>query len=382
MPGTSPFYNVMDYGATGNGTTDDTAAINAAIAAAAPSSQPTGNTVFFPAGTYLVSSALTVPAGVILEGTGWNTPGSEANTFAGSWIFVDAGASFSPVTISGSGGSVRKLGFNVPNQSTSGGPASAGAMVLITANNALIEDVCLYNPYGGIYLNGGAQAVMRRIFGQPIQFGIKIDGSEDTNYIDSVHFWTYWQSSSSAVGQYQLANGTAIGLFRCDNPHISNVFALNYNVGLSLASSVTGIPHKVHLSNADFDSCVTGIHIYCPGTSSNFASLLMTNVTMQAPSGSGVPTGNGIWIQAGSAYTMVQATNVRVSNSSLDAIRVDAGNVNFYGENISLENWAGTYGFYISATASYAWLGVGFATTGGTGTPYYPSAQFHLAQHT
>ena len=94
-----------------------------------------------------------------------------------------------------------------------------------------------------------------RVFGQPIQFGIKIDNSKDTNYIDTVHFWVYWQDANTPESAYQLANGTAIGLFRCDNPLISNVFAYNYNVGLSLSNSPTGIPHKVHLVNADFDNC-------------------------------------------------------------------------------------------------------------------------------
>lgn len=45
--------NVKSYGATGDGTTNDTAAINAAITAAG-----TSGTVFFPKGTYLVTSTL------------------------------------------------------------------------------------------------------------------------------------------------------------------------------------------------------------------------------------------------------------------------------------------------------------------------------------
>jgi hypothetical protein len=380
MPGTSPFLNVADFGATGTGTTDDTAAIKAAIAAAATSSARAGNTVYFPAGAYLVSSALAIPAGVVLQGAGWDTPGSESSAFPGSWIFVEAGASFSPVTLSASGGSVRDLGFNVPNQSTTTGPASAEPMILITANNALVENVCLYNPYGGIFIDGGAQAAIRRIFGQPIQFGIKIDNSLDTNYIDSIHFWNYWQAANSPEGSYQLTNGTAIGLFRCDNPHITNVFAYNYNVGLSLCSSANGIPHKVHLVNADFDSCVTGIRIDAPGAPGNIASIQMTNVTIQAPSGAGVPAGNGISVEETAAFAMVQASGVRVSQSGKNAIEIDAGNVNFYGENIFLESWAGDFGFLISSTSSFAWLGVGFAFTAG-GTPFHPAGQFHLAQH-
>src|SRR5713226_10405647 len=52
---TTPPINVMDYGATGNGTTDDTAAINSAIAALQP-----GDTLSFPCGTYLTTSQLTI----------------------------------------------------------------------------------------------------------------------------------------------------------------------------------------------------------------------------------------------------------------------------------------------------------------------------------
>jgi hypothetical protein len=379
MAGTSPFYNVRDYGAVGDGKSDDTAAIVEAIAAAGPSSEPTGDTVFLPAGKYLVSSTITVPPGLTLLGAGWNTPGSQANVFAGSWVFVRAGADFSPVTIAGSGGSVRNLGFNVPDQSTAGPPAPAQPMIRVTGNNALVEHICLYNPYGGIYLDGGAQSVIRRIWGQPVQYGIMVDRSKDTNYIDFVHFWPYWQPRGTAPAAYQLANGTAIWLLRCDNPHISNVFAYNYNRGISLSSSPAGTPHKVHLQNADFDGCVTGVHIAAPGQAGYAATIQMTNVTIQSPSGEGIPTGNGLWVEASSSYAMVQACNMRIAHSGLDAIRIDADNVMFYGENISLENWYGKEGFYISQSSSLAFLGVGFACTPG-GRPYAPRSQFRLAR--
>ncbi|KAL1840887.1 hypothetical protein VTJ49DRAFT_7629 [Mycothermus thermophilus] len=58
------FRNVKDYGARGDGVTDDTAAINAAINAGNPcnqgcaSSTTTPAVVYFPAGTYLISSSI------------------------------------------------------------------------------------------------------------------------------------------------------------------------------------------------------------------------------------------------------------------------------------------------------------------------------------
>jgi hypothetical protein len=155
------------------------------------------------------------------------------------------------------------------------------------------------------------------------------------------------------------------------------VFAFNYNKGLSLSSSSTGIPHKVHLMNADFDRCVTGIHIGAPGAPGSAATIQMVNVTIQSPTGPGVPAGNGIWVEAAAAYAMVQASNVRVSNSGLNAVRIDADNVMFFGENVSLENWRGNGGFYIASRSSFAHLGVG-CTPGDA--PYSPGSQFRRAQ--
>ena len=80
---TQLFLNVKDFGAVGDGTTDDTAAIQAAINACPVVATPTGSgtvrvgTVFFPPGTYVVSQLVmpndqaTTGGGVGSSGTGW-----------------------------------------------------------------------------------------------------------------------------------------------------------------------------------------------------------------------------------------------------------------------------------------------------------------------
>ena len=62
-------HDVKTYGAVGDGVTDDSAAIQAAIDAAAG-----GGAVFFPTGVYQIGTAtLTLPSDVTLMGTGWGS---------------------------------------------------------------------------------------------------------------------------------------------------------------------------------------------------------------------------------------------------------------------------------------------------------------------
>ena len=59
------------YGAVGNGVADDTAALQAAVNAAAAAQK----TLYIPAGTYLVSTPISIPAGqgMAIVGSGWGT---------------------------------------------------------------------------------------------------------------------------------------------------------------------------------------------------------------------------------------------------------------------------------------------------------------------
>jgi tRNA threonylcarbamoyladenosine modification (KEOPS) complex Pcc1 subunit len=62
--GSATQVNVTNYGATGDGSTNDTTAIVNAISAT-----PSGATLYFPPGTYIVSSTITVPGNIRLLGS-------------------------------------------------------------------------------------------------------------------------------------------------------------------------------------------------------------------------------------------------------------------------------------------------------------------------
>jgi hypothetical protein len=148
------------------------------------------------------------------------------------------------------------------------------------------------------------------------------------------------------------------------------VFAYNYNKGLSLSQStapkatMADAPHKVHLVNADFDCCISGIWIDAPGgdptKDETATSIQLANVTMQAPTDAAGLSGPGFMVTERSAYAMVQTSNMRVSNSVFNAIQIDAENAVFWGENVFLLNWCSGAGICLSKKSTTACLGVGF----------------------
>lgn len=59
--------SVKDHGAKGNGVTDDTAAVQSALSAAT-----TTNLIYFPAGSYIITSTLFIPPHIRMTGEVWS----------------------------------------------------------------------------------------------------------------------------------------------------------------------------------------------------------------------------------------------------------------------------------------------------------------------
>ena len=126
--------NVLDFGALGDGVTDDTAAIQAALDASL--------TVHVPTGTYLVSTTLTFPSNQIIYGTGRQSIIKSTNTSGGICMQTDAIALGNLDNLT-----IRNLRITGAGSSSGGG----AGLWLNDASRWYLEDV-LIDQHGGIGL--------------------------------------------------------------------------------------------------------------------------------------------------------------------------------------------------------------------------------------
>jgi hypothetical protein len=155
-------YSVRDFGAAGDGVTDDTAAIQAAVNACVPSG---GGTVYFPPGSYAISSTVTVPpltngaqgTPVILLGAGPTQDGFFGNKPFGSMCIAKnlAGDMFATVdTTEQNTVCAARLGFYGNNAGIGASQTAGDLLHLYNTTESWFRDVEVYGAFGnGINLD-------------------------------------------------------------------------------------------------------------------------------------------------------------------------------------------------------------------------------------
>lgn len=169
-----PFVDVREHGAVGDGSTDDTTAIQAAITAT-----PAGGTLYFPAGFWLFS-ALTCTESITLLGEGWehrtNAAFGEAlyldeDRMAGTILLCTA-TSGAGITFSSGGGATRRpvvkhlavigpgtgtsIGLQIGVNGSGTGVAQAHIEDVLVANFAVGADLdlCYDGTFSGLRFRG------------------------------------------------------------------------------------------------------------------------------------------------------------------------------------------------------------------------------------
>lgn len=205
--------NVKDYGAVGNGTTDDTTAVQAAINAAVLA----GGHVFVPAGTYIIKN-VELFAGNVLQGAGRAlTKLKLAPGLTGSDFLTDrSGHPFSGFTVLYS--SYPSGGYN-GNQ-----PLDGIAICDLTVDGNYSTQTATYQGWG-IYLNGITRARIENVITQ--------------NCLS--HGWTLKESTFSEVrGVDSISNGHSTGGGGGDGGVLLSRCSDNLVIGCRSVSNASG----------------------------------------------------------------------------------------------------------------------------------------------
>lgn len=326
--------NVKWFGAKGDGVTDDTVAIQAALSTA-------HRVIYFPSvnSGYRVTSTLRVESSKVIKGDG-TVPMTAYSTSrsAGSWLYFDhtgVGIRFGNVDASGfyTGSEITGLG-SYRNQPAASGvgwvPFNHEFDVDVVNSDLTIDNYHLYNATNGIRLRNGSTGRLNcyNIRGFPLNTGIQIYESYDLCRIENIHFWPFYGISNEGIWNYVLNNGVGIHLLRVDNPLITNIFTIFYRDGVLIDSHPTaGPPNKVKILNADLDRGRNGIRINSTanGHVGQYVNISSQGESPGPSSGSAAGIdgnfGAGLHVQASNCH--ITMTNVDFREHRSNAIRIE-----------------------------------------------------------
>jgi hypothetical protein len=249
------------YGATGNGTNDDTAAIQAALNAAGGDG---GGVVFLPRGNYLISSHLLVPAQTSLVGV-WRAVTAYSQYLGTTLLAVENAGTSSGVpfiTLQGDNSTLEGVTIYYPNQVANNPPTAYPWTIRGGGgNNITIQNVLLVNPYQGIDLAtyGCPRHFVRSVYGQPLLVGIAVDQCYDIGRIMDIHFWPFW-SQNTNIQAFQSANAVSFDFMRTDWEVVQDVFSWGYSIGARFRASASGSMNG-QMSNVNFDNVDIGLQL-------------------------------------------------------------------------------------------------------------------------
>jgi hypothetical protein len=244
----SVFTNVKQYGAKGDGSTDDTAAIAAALA----SLSSTGGVLFLPPGTYITGNQ-TILSNVLIMGAGRGATtiklksGVNADLFSAYTSSINLSASMN----SGSSTDVSRFGFMylTLDGNKSGQTAGPSYPLRFYGRDFILEYVDIQNGYSGgmlcdwnytAQISGVSDQMEARINHVKIHdnngIGLQMGGPHDS------HLTSVFSYNNTSHGFHFAPNATGMLVEKCHPYHLSQ--------------SVSAVGYLVESTGNSFTNCI------------------------------------------------------------------------------------------------------------------------------
>ncbi|NLN76262.1 MAG: hypothetical protein GX139_08115 [Armatimonadetes bacterium] len=239
--------NVKDYGAKGDGSADDSVAIQKALDYAG---ENIGGVVQLEAGKYRIDKPLNVPEGVTLAGV-WEAP-HHAQLSKGTVFNVYAGKDDEngpPCIMLNPSSAVKGITFFYPEQRIPGTLPYPWTIQGQGMHGSVI-DCTFVNPYKAIDFGQYKNELhyIRNCFGCPLKIGVHIDKCTDIGRIENVHFNPhYWARAGSEnipkwddLIKYIGENLVAFQFKRTDWEYVHNTFVFGAKTGYHFTADKDG----------------------------------------------------------------------------------------------------------------------------------------------
>lgn len=222
-------YDVTDFGAVGDGETDNTGAFQAALDAAGA----TGGTVHVPVGNFLIAGNLSIPVDVTLKGT-FEAPPRKFES-KGSVLLTTSGqgdADGVPFLQMHELSTLKGIVIHYPEQIVSDEPHPYPWTIQGSGDNITIINVLITNPYKAVDLGTFAcgRHFVNGLYMQALYRGIFVDKCYDVGRIENVHMWPFWRDDKR-LHKFTSEQGIAFMFGRTDWQFVMNCFTIYYSVG-------------------------------------------------------------------------------------------------------------------------------------------------------
>ncbi|NIA12583.1 MAG: hypothetical protein GWP08_00790 [Nitrospiraceae bacterium] len=246
------FFSVKEFGAMGDGQTDDTAAIQAAIDAASGD----GGNVLLPPGRYAVSGSLHIAPGVTVMGVhdapvGFTAPTATVLLVTGGRDDEDAPALFEM----GDSSMLRALTLWWPDQTPDDVHPYPWAVHMF-GNDNTVENLTFINAYNGIRVGPetNCRHRIRSCYGCLLRRGVFVDNTWEIGRIENCQFHPHWWSQPEFGGDWKkvsayMAEHLETFIFgRTDWEYVTNNFIFSCKIGYQF----------IHTEHGEFNGHMTG----------------------------------------------------------------------------------------------------------------------------